>query len=97
MKSAIQARKNQDNTATNPWAELVAYLAAPLEDNVEDVVAWWGVSLLLYITVSRRSEIYPNWISYMAPNTPLFHALLMITSLSRDPPSPPNVLFLVEH
>lgn len=43
MKAAIQAHKNKDNTAINPCAELDAYLAAPLEDNVEDVVSWWGV------------------------------------------------------
>lgn len=45
MKAAVQMRKNQDNTATNPRAELSSYLAAPLEDGIEDVVGWWGVSI----------------------------------------------------
>lgn len=44
MKAAVQSRRDQDNTATNPRAELIAYLAAPLEDDIEDVVGWWGVS-----------------------------------------------------
>jgi hypothetical protein len=46
MRNAIKARVSHDATHQWPHQELEDYLAAPLED-VENVVAWWGVSSLL--------------------------------------------------
>jgi hypothetical protein len=37
-----QGRKNKDFAAVNPREELKAYLDSALQ-NVDDVVAWWGV------------------------------------------------------
>jgi len=45
--AAVQARQASDRTQLNPRAELTAYLKSPLAQT-EDVVGWWGVSLILY-------------------------------------------------
>ena len=45
MRATVHARKAQDHLASNPHEELDQYLAAPLEE-VENIVRWWGVSLL---------------------------------------------------
>jgi hypothetical protein len=45
MKSKVLARKQQDASVNDPREELKAYLDSPLEE-VDDVVVWWGVSLL---------------------------------------------------
>jgi hypothetical protein len=45
MRDAIKARVSHDAARQRPRRELEDYLAAPLED-VENVVAWWGVSPL---------------------------------------------------
>jgi hypothetical protein len=45
MRDAIKARVSHDAARQRPRRELEDYLAAPLED-VENVVAWWGVSSL---------------------------------------------------
>ncbi|KAF8200467.1 hypothetical protein K438DRAFT_1758694 [Mycena galopus ATCC 62051] len=42
IRAKVQGRKNKDFETVNPRDELKAYLAAPLE-NIDDVVAWWGV------------------------------------------------------
>jgi hypothetical protein len=46
MRAAVDARKAADQTKAAPCDELKLYLDSPLELNVEDVVAWWGVSRL---------------------------------------------------
>ena len=43
MQQAIQAEK-QARHATNPHAELTSYLTSPLEEEVNDIVQWLGVS-----------------------------------------------------
>jgi hypothetical protein len=50
MCTTVQARKAQDCLTSNPRKELDQYLAAPLED-VDNVVRWWGVSAVSYITL----------------------------------------------
>jgi hypothetical protein len=44
MRAAVDARKTAERTKASPRDELKRYLDSPLELNVEDVVAWWGVS-----------------------------------------------------
>jgi hypothetical protein len=65
MLSAVNARKAADRMKANPREELARYLQAPLE-NVDDVVAWWGVSHLLYrqflpplIVLQQNSRQFP--------------------------------------
>ena len=51
MCAAIKSCQTSDSAKQDPCQELIAYLSAPVEE-VEDVVAWWGVSFnihLLYI------------------------------------------------
>ena len=43
MHEAIKSRLTSDTVSRSPRQELKEYLSAPLED-VDDVVAWWGVS-----------------------------------------------------
>jgi hypothetical protein len=43
MHALVKEQKAQEISNTNPHEELLCYLNAPLED-VENVVAWWGVS-----------------------------------------------------
>ena len=44
MQAAVMARQAAERASANPRAELQAYLDAPLTQ-VEDIVAWWGVSV----------------------------------------------------
>lgn len=51
MRAAIKSHQASDSANQDHHQELIAYLSAPVEE-VEDVVAWWGVSFkihLLYI------------------------------------------------
>jgi len=50
MRTTVQAQKAQDRLTSNPRKELDQYLAAPLKD-VDNVVGWWGVSAVSYITL----------------------------------------------
>jgi hypothetical protein len=43
MREAIKFRLASDVVSHSPCQELQDYLATPLEE-VDDVVAWWGVS-----------------------------------------------------
>ena len=43
MRETIKSRLASDVVSRNPRQELQDYLTAPLEE-VDDVVAWWGVS-----------------------------------------------------
>jgi hypothetical protein len=43
MRDAVKTRVTNDTANRRPRQELDDYLAAPLED-VENIVAWWGVS-----------------------------------------------------
>jgi hypothetical protein len=43
MRDAVKTRVANDTANRRPRQELDDYLAAPLED-VENIVAWWGVS-----------------------------------------------------
>ena len=43
MQEAIKSRLANDVVSRNPRQELQDYLATPLEE-VDNVVAWWGVS-----------------------------------------------------
>jgi hypothetical protein len=47
MQAAVMARQAADRAGTSAREELRMYLDAPLEQ-VEDVVAWWGVCIYLY-------------------------------------------------
>jgi hypothetical protein len=42
MRDAIKSHLTNDAASKRPRQELEDYLAAPLED-VDNVVAWWGV------------------------------------------------------
>lgn len=44
MRDAVKSRVTYDTAGRRPCQELDDYLAAALED-VDNVVAWWGVSL----------------------------------------------------
>jgi hypothetical protein len=43
MRAAVKARQDADRAKSSPRSELTTYLRSPLE-NIENVVAWWGVS-----------------------------------------------------
>ena len=42
MRASVKACKDQDSTKNNPLEELNVYLMAPLEEQVDDVIVWWG-------------------------------------------------------
>jgi hypothetical protein len=46
MWASVKACKDQDSAMTNPQEELTAYLMALLEEQVDDVIVWWGVSVV---------------------------------------------------
>ena len=48
MRNAIKSRLATDAARRDPRQELLDYLAAPLED-IDDVVAWWGVRTILFV------------------------------------------------
>lgn len=48
MHNAIKSRLATDAARWAPRQELLDYLAAPLED-IDDVVAWWGVSTIPFV------------------------------------------------
>jgi hypothetical protein len=43
MRAAVKSRKDRESMQSNPHQELDAYLNSPLEENISDIVAWWGV------------------------------------------------------
>ena len=43
MRHAVRSRQEADRATSVPRDELKCYLKSPLEE-VDDVVAWWGVS-----------------------------------------------------
>ena len=51
MRDAIKSRLVADTASQAPHQELIDYLAAPLED-VNDIVAWWGVSIIFILFCS---------------------------------------------
>jgi len=51
MRAAVQSRQVTERSSANPRNELEKYINGALED-VENVVAWWGVSDQLLIHVS---------------------------------------------
>jgi len=48
MRDAVKSRLATDAANQSPCQELTDYLAAPLED-VDNPVAWWGVSFSIYV------------------------------------------------
>jgi hypothetical protein len=55
MQAAVMARQAADRAGTSAREELRMYLDAPLEQ-VDDVVAWWGVclfSIVLWFSVTN--------------------------------------------
>jgi hAT family C-terminal dimerisation region len=46
MHAAVKSRQDADRAKRSPQEELNAYLTSPLE-NVENIVAWWGVSTVI--------------------------------------------------
>ena len=48
MHATIRSHQESDSAKQDPHQELQAYLNAPVEE-VEDVVAWWGVCILSLI------------------------------------------------
>jgi hypothetical protein len=49
MLSHIKARQEADKKNISPRTELNAYLNSPLETDVTDIIAWWGVSSLFFL------------------------------------------------
>jgi hypothetical protein len=47
MRASVKEKKAQEMTNSNPREELNRYLSGPLEEHVDDVVGWWGVSAIL--------------------------------------------------
>lgn len=58
MHAAVQSRRDQQASQINPHEELNAYLNAPLEEHVDDVVSWWGAHKSQYPTLSRMARDY---------------------------------------
>lgn len=48
MRDAVKSRLATDAANQSPRQELADYLAAPLE-NVDNPVAWWGVSFSIRV------------------------------------------------
>ena len=63
MQAAVLARQAADRASTSPCKELQMYLEVPLVD-VEDIMAWWGVSSSINPTflqwVSVANSLYSN-------------------------------------
>jgi hypothetical protein len=49
MRAAVQFRHDAERTSSEPRDELKRYMESPLED-VGNVIAWWGVSNLMFTT-----------------------------------------------
>ena len=43
MRAAVRSRQDTERTSSEPRDKLKRYIESPLED-VNNVVAWWGVS-----------------------------------------------------
>jgi hypothetical protein len=52
MRAAVKLRQDADRAKRRPREELRAYLSSPLEDT-ENVVLWWGVSIIDYLEKKR--------------------------------------------
>jgi hypothetical protein len=44
MMAAVQKRLESEASQENPLTEFNDYIKGPLTKDVEDIVAWWGVS-----------------------------------------------------
>jgi hypothetical protein len=53
MRDAVKSRGASDTASRRPRQELEDYLASPLED-IENVVAWWGVSVFFRIPIPYK-------------------------------------------
>ncbi|KIY46992.1 hATC-domain-containing protein, partial [Fistulina hepatica ATCC 64428] len=59
MKSMTKRdQPSNRKAALTPRVELEAYLAAPLESEVRDIIAWWGNHATQYPTLSRMARDY---------------------------------------
>ena len=52
MRAAVRSRQDAERTNSEPRDELRRYTESPLED-VNNVVAWWGVSGLNFLATSH--------------------------------------------
>lgn len=93
MRDAVHSRVMSDTANRRPRQELDDYLAAPLED-VENIVAWWGVSFFCSYQYSSQADLNAT-VSTILFNIPLSLALPRITLPSRALPSHLNELFRV--
>ena len=84
MRASMKSRQQADQATRSPRDELQMYLSSPLEE-VDDVIAWWGVSPS-YSTMSICHSTY-----FIVPFRRL-QELRKITSLSRVRQFRPNVL-----
>ena len=55
MRASVMEQKAQEMSNTNPREELNCYLNGPLEEHVDDVVAWWGVSTILSLILCTET------------------------------------------
>jgi hypothetical protein len=53
----VKNRRERDSTDNNPHQELEAYLKAPLEENISNVVAWWGCDVFVINAASLTSAV----------------------------------------
>jgi hypothetical protein len=89
MQAAVLTRQAADRASTSPRKELQMYLEAPLVD-VEDIVAWWGVSSSINPTFLRWVSIANSLYSNTQRSIRRLHALQGTISPSRVLQSPPN-------
>ena len=52
MHAAVKLHQDADCAKQRPWEELRAYLSSLLEDT-ENVVLWWGISIVDYLEKKR--------------------------------------------
>jgi hypothetical protein len=73
MQASVKARKDQDSAKNNPREELNAYLMAPLEEQVDDVIAWWGVSAVWLELICTDSPFANSSTPLNTPPLPALH------------------------
>ena len=89
MRDAVKSRVANDVALRKPQEELEQYLAAPLEE-VDNVVAWWGVCLFyLNILQTLINTICSTTLFNTLPSPALQKTTLPFKALLL----PPNVLF----
>jgi hypothetical protein len=65
MRASVRSRQEAERVSSGPRDELKRYLESPLEE-VNNVVAWWGVSTYIYHYCHTLLTGY-NLIALLAP------------------------------